>query len=74
MNVWTDIAIANLLRKPPPPEPITETLECQVCHEVKVVTEFYRKFDSEGNGKYSRRCKECSRKADVEYRLKRKNS
>jgi hypothetical protein len=71
MNVWTDIAIGNLLRvRPPPLDMDIETGElkpaelfkcCGPCGEWKPSDEFYVRHDSRWD-KYSRQttCKRCS--------------
>jgi hypothetical protein len=75
MNVWTDIALANLQRQRPPPldmdletgeVKLPEIIQCKgPCGEWKSSTEFYSKHDKRWDKHFRQSsCKACIRERD----------
>jgi hypothetical protein len=75
MNVWTDIAIANIQRKRPPPldvdletRLIGSLYACNQCGEEKTESGYYFRTQKNGSQKRSAVCKSCELEKERNYR------
>ena len=72
MNLWTDIAIGNLLRERPPPIE-EETKMCNRCRMTKPLSSFYLRITDNRPDHYSANCRVCQRAAEKARRNQQRN-